>query len=234
MKIKHYQAQRMLGDYAACEVDETTIVAIESHLNMCQRCRRELAEIRPLRAMLRQLSSSDALENLATALPVPSLPELHGGMYIPGNIPVQNRVRSRQSWLVVLIAALALFVFGISLFTSLFSIFHPGATPIENQPTPTVIPTCASTSSVVGDVSTPTPPPSISGVGPTPTSALFTPGENALTPTPTPSSNGICGTIPPTKTPTPASTRREAPASGSTLAIVPDVVNTGLNSPPVL
>lgn len=194
MKISHRKSQALLAEYAAGELDRAEHLALTAHLERCQICRQDLAEIQHIRALMRSLaaqpfpdaSSAATLTDLESifAAPAPALAMSSTGRQyrsIPEAAREQRQPRRR------LLSLLAAVLLGLVLICSTALVLnlelrgHTGRA-VQQYSTPTVIPP--------GDCNTSTP----SQATPTPTEAGMA--------TPTPQAPPLTPTLVPTPTPT--------------------------------
>ena len=204
-KMRHNKAQMLLGDYAAGELAIAQYQALTEHLQVCEICRKDLAEIEQIRARMRSFALpadifahdpafikggaefSALFDNLG--------PE--GAAFAPGRMLGESNRRPAHRPFVLLVAALLTFCLILSTVVT-FAI----ATYKNNsaaRPHPISRPTATPRPKLLCPTITP-------GFIPTPTAAMVpptpTPTAAKALPTPTPI-GGNCATSTPTQDPTP-------------------------------
>ena len=189
MKIPHRKSQTLLVEYAAGELDRAAHLAMTAHLERCQICRQDLAEIHHIRALMRSLaaqpfpntSSSATLTDLETIFATQELAISPAGRQyrsIPEMAQEQRQPRRKLLSLLAAILLALVLICSTALVLNLELRGHTGPTT-QQYSTPTVIPHGGCTTSTP-PLATPTPTPTEAGT-PTPT-----PQTPPLTPTPFP------------------------------------------------
>lgn len=190
MKISHRKAQAWLAEYAAGELGAREQQAVTSHLERCEVCQHNLAEIRHIRSMVRTLAvqpfaerSYAPLTNLEAIFASQESDRSTVGRQYRSTPEIVHAQRRPQRKLLSLLAAVLLaliLVFGTVFVLNLELRVH-GGPATQQRSTPTVLPHNACTT-VTPPLATPT---AAGAATPTPQTPLPTP-----TPTATPTQEG--------------------------------------------
>ena len=193
-KMRHNKAQMLLGDYAAGELAIAQYQALTEHLQVCETCRKDLAEIEQIRARLRSFALpadifardpaftkgnaefSALFDNLG--------PE--GAAFAPGRMVGESNRRPAHRSFVLLVAALLAFCLLLSTVVTFAIATYKNNSAARPHP-----------------ISRPTATPRPKLLCPTITPSFIpTPTADKALPTPTPI-GGNCATPTPTQDPTP-------------------------------
>ncbi len=196
-KMTHRKAQAWLAEYAADELAPAERQALAEHLEQCQACQKDLAEIQHIRRMLHSFALPGILGVNEPALSedMPVFPVIHavdsrsalsGRRYRSNARAIQSRERHNRKLVPTLAAVLLSLILVLStVFVINLEIGRNSGPAAQPHSTPTIVPTpsqrCPTSTPVFPSpaMATATATPTVNAPGtPTP--------ENCLMPTPNP------------------------------------------------